>query len=144
MRGLQADARPADAQLPAAGGFPDRPRRTARVVRQEDRGRGDAGEDRRLRHRSGAGGAGGRRQGAFGPVDGRQTVLLPQGPDLQGRAHALRRRAGRKDRGAHQIRAEHDRVDGISGLLPDRVGLYPRRTRNGRVGGTRPWLGRLK
>ena len=48
MRGLQAHARPSDAELPAAGGFQDRPRGAPRILRQEDRGRGVAGQDRRL------------------------------------------------------------------------------------------------
>ena len=71
-----------------------------------------------------------------------KQYLLPRRPHLQGRAPSLRRGAGREGRATAQIRAGYDRVDGFPGLLPDRVGLHPRRPRNGGLGGPRPWFGR--
>ncbi len=74
-------------------------------------------------------------------ADDGQTVLLPERPDLQRSPPALWRRIERRGRETHPVRIEYDRMDGIPGLLPHRMGLYPRGSRNGRVGRTGPWFG---
>ena len=77
---------------------------------------------------------------AVGPADDRQAVPLFGASDLQGGRETLRHAVGRCPQ-AYRVRTVDDRVDGLPGVLPDRVGLYSRRPGNGRLGGAGPGLG---
>ena len=140
-RGVQTHPCASDAQLPSAAGVPHAFRGVARIARQEDRRSGRAGANRCLPQRRRTRCLGGGEQGAQRKADDGQTVLLPERPDLQRSPPALWRRIERRGRETHPVRIEYDRMDGIPGLLPHRMGLYPRGSRNGRVGRTGPWFG---
>ena len=70
-----------------------------------------------------------------------QAVPLSGASDLQEGRETLRHAVGRCPQ-AYRVRTVDDRVDGLPGVLPDRVGLYSRRpkwaSRWGRAGARQP------